>query len=31
MRREYIADEAISDAAYILERIDKKWPEKVGG
>jgi hypothetical protein len=26
MRREFIADEAISDAAYILERIDKRWP-----
>jgi len=28
MRKQFIVDEAIDDAAFILERIDKKWPAK---
>jgi len=27
MWKQFIVDEAIDDAAYILERIDKKWTE----
>ena len=26
MRKQFIVDEAIDDAAFILERIDEKWP-----
>jgi len=26
MAKDYIVDKAIDDAAFILERIDKKWP-----
>jgi len=26
--KEYIVDNAIEQAAFILERIDKRWPSK---
>ena len=28
MAKGYIVDRAIDDAAFILERIDKRWPSK---
>ena len=28
MAKGYIVDRAIDDAAFILERIDKRWPTK---
>ena len=28
MVKGYIVDRAIEDAAFILERIDKRWPSK---
>jgi len=29
MAKGYIVDKAIDDAAFILERIDKRWPPKL--
>ena len=29
MAKGYVVDRAIDDAAFILERIDKRWPPKV--
>jgi hypothetical protein len=28
MAKEFYIDKAIEEAAFILERIDKKWPQK---
>jgi hypothetical protein len=28
MAKGYIVDKAIDDAAFILERIDKRWPAR---
>ena len=30
MAKQFLVDHAIDDAAFILERIDSKWPEKIG-
>jgi len=29
MAKGYVVDRAIDDAAFILERIDRRWPPKV--
>jgi len=31
MAKGYLVDKAIDDAAFILERIDKRWPRESGG
>ena len=30
MAKRYVVDRAIADAAFILERIDKRWPQDSG-